>query len=411
MRDRGSTFLKIELLISVLAIPLVTAGCGPRVVWGYPLDVLQARLSTAGYAVLASVDFSREDPSQALSLSPGAPYYLSFVFDSLDMPDQALRMLEIAWARCADPWKKEAGVLLGQKYNARKSWPQAIKVAQGLLASAQPQTTEERARRVLVEALYWTQDDEGTLREADRLANPDSEVLLFRGVSSLRLGLASAHDLILQLFLRERVSSLHARFFTFLAAAPQFREGFSDLENDLFAAKNDLFLGDWDAGIPLMESVLSRLDSERSSRSVLVADLASAYQSSGRLAAGARFLSSASARLSGRARADALEQSGRLYRRARSYAQAFAALRAGIAASSEADQRDRQRWYLVDMIISQNPPDVVAQVDRELAAASSPGYFSDVLEDWISELVAGRKWRALVGLWRVVHERGPQDVE
>ncbi len=411
MRERGSIFLKIKVLVALLAVLLSTAGCGPRKVWGYPADLLSLRLSTARYAILASVDFSTQDPSQALSLSPGAPYYLCLVFDSLDMPDQAVRMLELAWARCPEPWKREAGVLLGQKYNARKSWPQAIQVAQRILSTQQPPDVEQRARRVLVEALYWAQQDQEALRQADLLTSPDPEVLLFRGVSSLRLGLPSAHDLIVQLFLRERVSTLHARFFTFLAGAPQYAEGFTDLEKDLIAAKNDLFLGDWDAGIPLMESVLSRLEPARTAGSALVADLASAYQSSGKQAAGARFLARVSAQLTGRVRADALEQAGKMYRRLRSYPDAFLVLRSAIAASSDADQRDRERWYLVDMIITLNPPDVLAQVDRELASANNQGSFSDVLEEWISDLVGARKWKTLIGLWKIVSTRGPQDVE
>ena len=379
--------------------------------WGYPADVLSLRLSTARYAILASVDFSTQDPSQALSLSPGAPYYLSYVFDSLNMPDQALKMLELAWARSPDPWKREAGVLLGQRYNAGKSWTQAIQVARHILSTQQPPDVEQRARRVLVEALYWTQQDQEALQQADLLTNPDAEVLLFRGVSSLRLGLPAAHDLIMQLFLRERVSALHARFFTFLTGAPQYAEGFTGLEKDLIAAKNDMFLGDWQAGVPLMESVLSGLEPARSATSALVADLAVAYQSSGRQAEGVRFLLGASARLTGRARADALEQAGRIYRRLRAYPDAFATLRSALAVSAYADQRDRERWYIVDMMIKGRSPDVLAQVDREMSSSSDPGVFSDLLDDWISDLVGGRKWKPLLGLWEAVQAHGAQDVQ
>jgi len=409
--ERGSIFLKIRVIAVLLVVLLFTVGCGPRKVWGYPADELALRLSTGRYAILASMDFSTQDPSQALSLSPGAPYYLSFVFDSLGMSDQALRMLELAWARCPDPWRREAGVLLGQRYNARKNWPQAIQVARRILSTEQPPEIEQRARRILVEALYWTQQDEEALRQAELLTTPDPEVLLFRGVSSLRLGVPSAHDLVLQLFLRERVSALHGRFFTFLSGAPQYAEGFTDLEKDLIAAKNDMFLGDWDAGVPLMESVLSGMEPSRMAGSALVADLSNAYQSSGRQAAGARFLVGISSWLTGRARADALEQAGKIYRRLRAYPEAFATLRTAIAASVDSDQRDRERWYLVDMTIAQQSPDTLAQVDKELAAANNPAYFSDVLDDWVSNLLGAGKWRTLVGLWKVVQAHGPQDVQ
>jgi tetratricopeptide (TPR) repeat protein len=411
LQDRGSIFLKIKVAVALLAVLLTTVGCGPRKVWGFPADTLALRLATGRYAILASVDFPSQDPSQALRLSPGAPYYLSFVFDSLSMPDQALRMLEVAWARSPEPWKREAGVLLGRSYNERKSWPQAIQVARQLLSTPQPSEIEQRARRILVEALYWTQQDQEALKEAALLTNPDPEVLLFRGVSSLRLGLPDAHQLIMQLFLRERVSSLHARFFTFLEAAPQYGEGFTDLEKELISAKNDLSLGDWKTGIPLMENVLTGLAPEQAAGSSLVADLASAYLAAGRQAAGARFLVDVSARLTGRARADALEQAGKIYRRLREYPAAFRTLRSAIAASNYADQRDRERWYLVDMTIALNPPDVLARVGQELADSSDAGFFSDVLDDWISDLVQRRKWKALIGLWSIAQVHGPQDVQ
>jgi len=354
------------------------------------------------------VDFNTKDPAQALTLSPGAPFYLSFIFDSLDLPDQGLRMLEVAWEKGADPWKREAGVLLGQKYAARHDYARAITVAKSILAAQPPADVEQRARRVLVESLYWTQADQDALAEASRLSSPDPEVLLFRGVSSLRLGLPPAHDLILQLFLQQRVSALHGRVFTFIAAEPRYRDLFTDLEWDLISAKNDLLLGDWDAGIPLMESVMQRWQPPTGT---LVADLASSCQSAGTPGAGARFLERFSARLSGRARGDALEQAGRLYRRARLWPQAVTALRAAIAASTDADLRDRARWLILDMAMAARAPDFLAQVEKESAGWSNPAVFSDLLEEWISDLVAVRRWDTLAALWKIVKVRGPDDVD
>lgn len=408
MQGLASIFPKIELLLSLLVFPLIAAGCGPREVWGLPADQLTQDLSTARYAVLASVDFNTKDPAQALTLSPGAPFYLSFIFDSLDLPDQGLRMLEVAWEKGADPWKREAGVLLGQKYAARHDYARAITVAKSILAAQPPADVEQRARRVLVESLYWTQADQDALAEASRLSSPDPEVLLFRGVSSLRLGLPPAHDLILQLFLQQRVSALHGRVFTFIAAEPRYRDLFTDLEWDLISAKNDLLLGDWDAGIPLMESVMQRWQPPTGT---LVADLASSCQSAGTPGAGARFLERFSARLSGRARGDALEQAGRLYRRARLWPQAVTALRAAIAASTDADLRDRARWLILDMAMAARAPDFLAQVEKESAGWSNPAVFSDLLEEWISDLVAVRRWDTLAALWKIVKVRGPDDVD
>ena len=262
-----------------------------------------------------------------------------------------------------------------------------------------------------MESLYWTQNDEEALLEAARLTNPDPEVLLFRGVSSLRLSRPDAHDLLLQLFLQQRVSGLHGRVFTFLAGDPKYRELFTDLEWDLITAKNDLLLQEWDAGIPLMETVIQRLDPATVSASALVADIAISCQSAGAQAAGARFLERISARLSGRARTDAMEQAGRLYRRARDYSQAIAVLRAAVSASADADQRDRARWLILDMLITLHPADLPALVEKESADWGNPASFTDLLEGWISDLVAAKKWGTLAGLWKLVQTRGPGDVD
>ena len=129
LRELASIFLKIRILIPLLAVLLSTAGCGPRKVLGIPRG--RACAAVVHGPVRRPCERGLHDPgSLPSSLTfPRAPYYLSLVFDSMDMADQAMRMLELAWNRCPDPWKREAGVLLAQKYNAKKNWPPAILVA------------------------------------------------------------------------------------------------------------------------------------------------------------------------------------------------------------------------------------------------------------------------------------------
>ena len=250
MQVHGLRFLRIEILLALLAVPLLTASCGPRQVWGVPVEELRGQIAKGTYTSLASVDFSAQDPRDALSLSPEAPYYLSFVFTAMGKPAQSQRMLELAWDRSPSPWKEEAGVLLAQAENEQKEYGKAIEISRRLLGANVPVDLQQCARRALVEALYWSKDDAAALAEAERLASPDPEVLLFRAVSSLRLGLPEAHALMLRLFTSERVSALHGRAYTFLAAEPAFLQIFSAQDQDLLSAKNALVQGDWATGIP-----------------------------------------------------------------------------------------------------------------------------------------------------------------
>ncbi len=411
MRVHGSPFLRIELLLTLLAFPLVAAGCGPRQVWGVPAEELRGRLAQGDYEALAAVAFPSDNPEESLALEPQAPYYLSFVFDGMGLASQSLTMLELAWSRSPSPWKEQAGALLAQRYNEQKDWDKAAAVARRVLASPGSPGVEQGARRALVEALYWQKDDAAALAEAARLSDPDPEVLLFRAVSSLRLGLAPAHDLVMQLFLEERTSPLHARFATFLAGEPGFQPLFPKPDQEVISARAAMLQGAWSTALPLLEDALEGPDAQTYAHTSLLMDMGNAYIAAGRSAAGAAFMQRLSGRLTGQARADALEQAGRLYRRARDYARAQPLLRTVAEQAPTLDQRDRARWFILDILMALSPPDLAARVREEAGHWNDPSYFADVLEDRIAGDVAARRWSLLDALRRALEGRGPDRVQ
>ena len=188
MQARRSSFLKIEVLL-LLLVPLLSAGCSTRLVWGFPAEELATRLAAGDSGFLATVDWSKADPSEALTLGPQAPFYLSLVLQPLAPPEITRRMLELAWTRGGRPWKEEAGVSLAAALLGDKDYGKAIETARAVL-SLRPGPSAalaRRAARILAEALYWNRDDELALAEANKLDGGDAEVLLFRAVSSLRL--------------------------------------------------------------------------------------------------------------------------------------------------------------------------------------------------------------------------------
>jgi soluble lytic murein transglycosylase-like protein len=407
---RISRYLRTEIFLLLLAFPLCTAGCGPREVWGTPLESLKERLGKAQYQDLASVDFSTQDPEDALAIDPRAPYYLSFVFDKLGKAGQSQRMLELAWQRSPSPWKEEAGMLLGERALDQKSWSRAAEIATELLSRGLSTDMAEKARRILVEAEYWSKEDETTLMEASRLSKPDAEVLLFRAVASLRLGRKDARDLVLQLFSQQRVSSLHGRAYSFIAAEPTYLALFAEPERGLLAAKNDLVQGDWAKGIPRLEQALETLDPALFADGVLVVDLGASYGYAGRQAAGAKSLERLSSRLTGQARMDALEQAGKLARRVSDYNGALRLLRAAADGATSAAQRDRARWFILDVLLTLDQPDLASRIEQEAASWADPSYFADLLEERISELVAARDWKALVDLRLALERSGPEEI-
>lgn len=410
MPARASSYLRIELLLALLAFPLVAAGCGPRQIWGIDPDTLKADLAAGRYASLSAVDFTRQDPRDALRLSPDAPFYLSFVFASQNNDPASLRMLELAWDASPAPWKEEAGILLAERYNRDRSYDKAITVARGVLSVATPQG-EERARRALVEALYWSKDDTGALREAAKLTTPDAEVLLFRGVSSLRLGLPGAHDLVLRLFLQEKVSPLHSRVYTFLVGEPTYMQLFSAPEQGLLGGMFALTQGQWSKGITQIETFLATpAASGLLGNGALIANLGNAFIYAAEPSQGAKYMLALAQRVSGQARWDSLEQAGRLLRRAKDYSGSLVPLRTVADESPQPAQRDRARWFIIDALFAMKVPDLPEAVAREAAGWSDPSYFVDVLQSRIAELVTGRRWTTLMKLWRGLDVPGPDEV-
>jgi soluble lytic murein transglycosylase-like protein len=410
-KARARTVLReVLILIALLICPLVTGGCEARMLWGQNEADLARSLAAGQYGALAAVDFASQNPADALSLSPQAPYYLSFVFDALGKSAQSLSMLELAAARCPSPWKEEARLLLAERYITLETYDRAIELARGLAGSAKDPGVQERAQRVLVEALYWGKEDAAALQEAARLAHPDAEVLLFRAVSSMRLALAPAHALMLQLFMREKASSLHSRVYTYLLSEPAYLQLFSQAEQDLLKAKAAIAQGDWSTGIPLMEKVVAAMDPSMIAGSSLVEDLSNAYLSASRAGDGARFMEKLASRLSGAAHVDALERAGRLYRRAKEFPRALVLLEQAASLANTRAQQERVHWYILDVVLQENLPDLVSTVQAESSFWSDPSYYADLLEDKIADLVAARSWTTLEGLWRVLETSGPDEL-
>ena len=397
MQARSFSFLKIEVLFLLLLIPLLSAGCANRLVWGLPADTLAARIEAGDFDLLTGIDWEKADPAEALRLGPQAPFYLSFAFQSLDSPEAARKLLELAWARSKRPWKDEAGVLLASGQLADKDYARAIATARGVLALQPPAEASlaHRARQALAEALYWNRDDALVIEEAARLGEGDPEALLFRAVSGARLGRPEARELFLTLFLRSRLSQLHARAYPFLASEPAFLAGFSAAERELLEGKYHFTQGSWVKGISLMESALGSFASARLDGATVIAELGTAYASAGRQAGGARFMESLASRLTGQPRADSLEQAGRLYRRAKEYPKALATLRAAAGAARLTEQQDRARWYALDILFVTEPKDLLEQLADEAAQWNVPSFFADLLEERIADLVSARKWTEL----------------
>jgi soluble lytic murein transglycosylase len=208
---------------------------------------------------------------------------------------------------------------------------------------------------------------------------------------------------------RERISAVHVRAYQFLASDPAWLGRFAPADRELLAAKFALAQGEWSTGIGKMETVLDGLDAARISESALVFDLGNAYVAAGRTAAGGEYLARLGRRLAGAARVDCLETAGRLYRRAKDLARARALLEEVATATRSAEQEDRARYYLLDVLLDLDPPDLAARLAAESARWHVPSTFADLFEPRIASLAAARRWRTLAAWYPALEDNGPAE--
>jgi soluble lytic murein transglycosylase len=409
LRARGSSFPNSEALLLILVLPLLAAGCGAGSAWGMPVAEIRQRLAAADYAFLAGVVLSEHEPAEALAVGAEAPFYLAFAFDAVGRPEAALAMLELAAARSPEPWRGEAAAELAERLVKRGDYERAETAARRAgSGAAKGSDLAARARRALVEALYWQKQDREVLQALPGLER-DAETGLFRAVSSWRLGAEGATTLFVDLFLREPASAVHGRAYAFLSSDPAWFALFTPAERDLMAAKFSLVQGEWAAGIPKMEAVLAALAPARIAESALVFDIGNAYVAGGTPARGGEFLDRLSRRLPGQARIDCLETAGRLYRRARDSARALAALGSVAEATRSTEQEDRARYYLLDVLLELSPADLPARIASESRHWNVPSTFADLFAPRIAGLAAARQWRKLAAWYVALGENGPAE--
>ncbi len=412
MRTRRSSFPKSELLILfLLTVPLASIGCGPRTVWGLPVEELKARLAKADYAALASLDMKGQDLDQALELGPAGPYCLSHIFDGLNRPDAARGLLELAWTKSPEPWKTRAGLELARLEVSDKSLDAAAGTARALIGATAGTGDEAVARRLLVEALYWKQDDEAVLRESAGLPPGDAEVELFRAVSSLRLGRENARSLFFSLFLNRRASVIHSRAYLYLTSDAAWWGIFTDTEKKMFEAVYCLAERNWGKGIPLMEEAASRLSLPQLAGGPVLPELGAAYVDAGMAARGYAFLEKLSRGLSGDAKLDALEAAGKCARKIPDNAKSLSCFRAVAAGASDPERQERARWYVLEALVAMKPSDLMGRIGREVPGWKDPGYYADLLETAVSEAVADRRWSDLMALDAALGDRSPGPVK
>ncbi len=383
------------MLIAATALALSVTGCRADELWGVPLQQARERLERGDSSLLSQVQLDEGTARQALRLGPEAPYYLALRFGELGRSAEAEVMLRLEVRRGAGIWKEAAAVELLQQLLGQERYSEAEELGEEALRWAKHPPLRAAVERGLVEALYWQERDREVLeRLAGAAGKEDDELVLFKAVSSCRLGRTGWPRLFVRLFAASRSSTVHLRALAFLSLEDRLRS-FSAPEQALFKGKTLLYRGQTAEAVPELERAVAGLAPVELQDTVVLEELTAAYFASGMLRRGAEFLLEVSPRLGQAGRLLATELAGRLLRKEGSWQRSAGLLLAVAEQSADPRQRDRACWYYLDLVRRFEGGRFLPELERLAPRWEDAGYFSDLLEEEITELTALGRWQDL----------------
>jgi len=343
--------LSLEIrAVLLLLIVLSLADCSAEV-WGLTEEAFKARLhEDTGF--LRHLDLEQLNAKELFHLGPGAPYYISLILKDLELERLSNELLWLQWNRGKGIWKERAGVDILGSLLQREEYPEVIRLSRSFLRRIKTDLHLE-TQRIVVEALYWQQDDLKVVRLLpDLLKNGaalgDPELMLFRAVSNTRLNSPHWSLEFRPLFYFLRNSVLQARALSFLKLEQRFQQ-FDPDEYNYYQAKVLLYQGRSAEAVELLEPLLMRLDPQLFRNNPILNEMTAAYIALGRQQQGAEFLLSLAERLSVEQQRTACELAGQLYRKIGAPDQAIPLFKQVAENNSDPQQRDRALWFMLDL--------------------------------------------------------------
>lgn len=415
IRTRGRSEFRKRLVFArnVVAVALFAgslASCHQNTIWNVKLEKFSKDVHSGHISFLKSIDYSKVDLSQITRLGPHAPYYMAYVFKKLDRPQLSLRMLRLEWRRGSGLWQKQAVEQLITFYLQSRDYKQAEELAKQAF-STYPQRIFYRQ---LLDSWYWQHKNENVLRGLERIQTfkspngtpvKDRELLLFRAVSSYRLGKSGWPKLFIKLFSEQPASSFQIRAWNYFQLEKNIKPHFTATEWAFMKGKFQIAKQEFGPAVTTLQPLI-RADNPLLLTPWDLRDLGRAYLGSKAPLQGAAVMKKFVAQLlanggSSESLFAAYETMGRLYRQAKYYYHAADAFRRAIGYAPNNHDYDLVVWYLLDVEVRRSPAAAVQVVAKYAPLWHDPSYFHDVLSLLCTELIQRREWG---NLWTFYHE-------
>jgi hypothetical protein len=392
--------LRLRLLPWLLCSAL-TVSCSATL-WNRAADDIKAELATGNTTFLLTLKPHDLIKADLGALGDGALWNVGEIFSEAGRTEEA----ETLWIRALEErtvWGTQAGRDLFSLYSDRRDWAKAETVAKTL---ADRDKAPEFQRR-LFEAYYFQKKDGQawallqSWKPGTFSADEERENQLFLGVLAARLGKTdTASQILTDLVWNQDASELHDRLEGFIDEDPTRATLLGDGGRDALAFQALVY-----------RSVPTDTDTWLKGRTfpdgfwnhrALVEGLETLSKTEARADRGLRILDAALPTLTGEARFAGLFARGRLYRALSRWPEARSAFQTALASASTADDRRKTAWNWLKAWVQTDPGGALGPFVQILSGASDPAYYSDVVTDWISQLVQARRWDLLAAAWHDV---------
>jgi soluble lytic murein transglycosylase-like protein len=395
---------KISLLV-ILAVVLLFQ-CKPEIFPGISRDVLVQKLKAADFSFFEKIGQDSPGGEEIFSFAPGAGLFFGLAAREAGKPELFTRFLLLEWTAGSQPYQQHAVRELLEYYNDQKLYDKTVALAAEFREKFPESKLINDINFLSIEALYWQKADDQVLDLSAKffpqtdavLKQKNPELLLFKTVSSARLGKPGWEILVRDFFFTIKASPLHTRLSTYLSSEKEKLNRFSPFEQELFEAKSLLGNGDFIGALKKYERLFPQLGIDSLKASALIADFTAACIGATPAPWQAALLVTMAGRAQGEDKLALYESAGKIYYALKDYASAKACYEIVLAASSDPLLKKRLVWRLLKMSLSGSPEEAAAAFASRAPRWDDPGFYSDVTDELVSLLVRNRRFQLLLSL-------------
>jgi hypothetical protein len=409
---------KLFAVFVILTLSLIPTSCQKSVIWGMKREELAARLQRGDLSFLRGIRPQDVRLDEIMQFAPGAAYYAAHMLSGPDADSYAGRLLLLEWQRGARPWKYQAGAELAARYIGEKRYAEAQEVVSSLLKDGKGAFNARELEKLYIETLYWQERDQELLLKLNEPAGAgpdaaDPELLLFKAVASCRLGLDGWEEGFRELFRNVPACELHGRAYLFLIFRKDLPSDFTEQEFDIFKAKSLMSEGRYKEAKPLLAQAVAGLAAHGPDdllNTALTADYGLICLKTGNASADAALIESIARRQQPGRRLESLELAAKIYAAGYAYRKAQQIWSEIKSQAADDILKKRARWYMLKNAIKRGPAAVLSELVSSVPEWKDFDFYSDLLEDYISDLLWSRDFGTLLKLYHVFKDAPPHEI-